>query len=176
MTQEIRAKQIVDGIIEKKLEPSNISDEVRKLCVAYLHDETEKTQEEIAEIFQVSRSTIVRDLRDLKNEMMSLIAPFETEKVAKEMIVKAARVQGMAWKKGDLNLYWKVETDLIERLGKMGFIYYKGDPINIHIGDKKETHVTNVAIGAGAEEILGAITREIADINRLKEFLTPSSN
>lgn len=176
MTHEIRAKQIVDGIIEKKLDPANISEEVRKLCVSYLYEESEKTQEEIAEIFQVSRSTIVRDLREIKQEMTNLIAPFETEKVAKEMIIKAARVQGMAWKKGNLDLYWKVETDLIERLGKMGFIYYKGDPINIHIGDKKETHVTNVAIGAGAEEILGAITREIADINRLKEFLTPSSN
>lgn len=179
MEQTINTADIVKDLIEGKIDKKTLSEDVRRQCVEYLDHETDYSDQKIAEILGVGRTTVHRDKVFLKDQALQNLAPFETVHYAQEITILARKLQGMARKKGAYMDVWKIEMDLAEKLGRMGVIYFKGDPINlqVHIGDKKETNVTAIAIGEGGiESLVGAVNREIEEINRLQEFLKNGSN
>lgn len=143
------ADETAVGILKKiqtgQIKPKELPTEVRRMVVQYLETDQNLSNCGMATLLGVNRNTITADLKYLQKQAEACLAPFHTEVVAKHMVVQAERLRERARRVGDTALEWKIIAETTDRLGKMGFISYKAD-MNLHIGDKNETHITNVSV------------------------------
>lgn len=172
------SEMLENGTVTKE----KLSSRQRTLLVQHWEHETNLTPGDMGERLGISRQAIYAIINKLEKYAIEMIAPFETEQVARRLCARAKNLMNRARKAQDFKTEWTIEKDLVEQLGKMGFIYYKGEPINVnvHVGDKKETNVTTVSIGAGSGQadvaaILAAISRETEEVNRLATILGGNS-
>lgn len=173
---QVSASKLSEMLDKGTITPEKLSSRQRKLLVNHWEHETNMSPGQMAEKLKISRTAVYWIIDKLEQGAMDLIAPFETEKIARRLCARAKNLMNRARKADDFKTEWAIEKDLVEQLGKMGFIYYKGEPINVnvHVGDKKETNVTAVSIGAGQADvaaILAAIGRETEEVNRLAAIL-----
>lgn len=171
----ISAEDILNSLPGRDLKAVPLSAEERRLCVEHFRNEDPyKPQPEVAALLGVCTRTVRNDLVWLHEEKLKTLAPIVTDNVVKSMTATKNYIQALAIKKQNIELYWKIEMEYIDKLGKMGFVPYKSEPINLHIGDKHETHVTNVRdttiIAAGPGGVAEALNGAISDIKLLQEL------
>lgn len=154
--------QMIRGIREGQLDPDELSRHDKKVIALTMRHETDTTQTKIAEFLHVSRRTIVSWCNELTKIAEKTFPPYETHKIARRFIARALEQMERARAKGDGWLEWQIEKDLLDRLGKMGLVYFKGDPINVIAGDFNETNITSV-INAGSGN--AAALNDIRSIN-----------
>ena len=135
MNQSERIGEIVKALMDGRIPCETLPEHTRLLCVEHMDHEMSMTQWQMASALGLSRSTIQRDLWKLKDIAVAEIGVFETERIAKELIVSKNRCQGQALQRGDIRLYWDIEVDTLDRLGRMGYIKYSTAPVKVHIGN-----------------------------------------
>jgi transcriptional regulator with XRE-family HTH domain len=125
--------EILRKIREGHLVPKEISVDQRRLCVAYLRLEG-YTQEEIAEIFKVSRQTIIRDQKANRRESAKLVDEIDVKTMAGEHIAAARHFIAKAIREKDYGLAWKIHRELIADLQSLGYLPRSPEEHRIQIG------------------------------------------
>lgn len=162
----------------KGFPPESLTLHERKMVTGYLRTETNMTVNRIAEFLGVSKPTIVRYNSELYKHAQKTVAPYETTRIANWMLQEYMELKERARAKGDGWLEFKLISDAVEKLGKMGFIHYKQDGANIHVGDKTEYHntvntqITDLPADPAARR--EAIKQAVADVELLQGILNQS--
>lgn len=133
------AHYLIAAITEKKTDPRTLTGHEKKICSQLLRLETNWTYTKIAAFLCVSPRQIVRYMNELHQTTTKSFALYETEKLARRLIGSAFEMMERARTAGDIGLEWQIEKDLYDRLGKMGFIKYDGEPVpggDIVLGNK----------------------------------------
>ena len=121
-------RQIKDGSIE----PQQISLQVRRDCVQYLRHEG-YTHQEIAEIFKVSRQTIIRDEKAIRAEHSILVKDLDIDAIAGELIVVANNLMAKLIRNKDYFPAWKIQCDLITKLQSLGYLPKAAEKLNLNV-------------------------------------------
>ena len=125
--------EIIKRIREGVLDPTEISVSDRRVCVAYLRMEGCR-QEEIAEIFNVHRLTIMRDKKANSRELAKLVDEIDVKSVAGNLIAWAENLAAKALRKKDYALAWKIQIELISDLQSLGYLPRSPEQYNVQIG------------------------------------------
>ncbi|MHC4071431.1 MAG: helix-turn-helix domain-containing protein [Planctomycetota bacterium] len=120
-------------IREGTLAARQIPVDQRRLCVAYLRLEG-YTQEEIAEIFKVSRQTIIRDQKANRREAARLVDEINVKSIAGEHITAARHFIAKAIRDKDYALAWRINRELIADLQSLGYLPRSPEEHRIQIG------------------------------------------
>lgn len=139
--QNFTGGKILEAIEQKRLKPEDVTVHMRRLAVEYLMLNTDWNRTQIAAVFQVHPDSISRDMRHLQEVTSKLETPDvgETMRMAKRLVFKANMLAQKAAAKGNYELVWKIENDLIDKLGRMGIINYSSEMIKVHTGDVIES-------------------------------------
>ncbi len=113
--------QILNRLRSGILTPCEVSLQERRACVTYLRLEG-YTQEEVAEIFGVSRQTVVRDERANRKEAAKLVSELDVKAVAGGLIRLAGHLKTKALKEKDYALAWRIERELLSDLQGLGYL------------------------------------------------------
>lgn len=160
--QEQTGLSIVRAITGGQLDRKGLPEMARLQVVEFLYWGAGKSQFEVAEFLDVSRSTVQRLLKKIQAEMAAQLGTFETEEFARDFIVTARQMQGLARKAGNHDLLWKIETDLFDRLARMGVIRTDDPSFKLHIGD----NVVNLA-DPGISALDAVMSQPIEDLAQL---------
>lgn len=131
-----KAGNVVDlptKIREGRLAARQVPVDQRRICVAYLSLEG-YTQEEIAEIFKVSRQTIIRDQKANRREAAKLVDEIDVKSMAGEHIAVARHFAAKAIRDKDYGLAWKIHRELIADLQSLGYLPRSPEEHRIQIG------------------------------------------
>ena len=124
---------ILKRIHEGSLEPKEISISDRRVCIACLRLEG-YTQEEIAQIFKVTRQTIIRDQKAVHLDAAKLVDEIDVKSVASDLIVWANQLVSKAMREKDYALVWKIKRELINELQSLGYLPRSPEQYNVQIG------------------------------------------
>ena len=124
---------ILKRIREGFLDPKKISVSERRVCVTYLRLEG-YTQEEIAEIFNVHRQTIIRDEKANRKETAKLVDEIDVKSIAGSLIALARHLSVKAIREKDYGLAWKIERELITYLQSLGYLPRSPEQHQVQIG------------------------------------------
>ena len=124
---------ILKRIREQSLNPKEISTSDRRVCVAYLRLEG-YTQEEIAEIFRVSRQTIIRDEKANRRDAARLVDDIDVKSVAGSLIAWARHLAAKALREKNYALAWKIQRDLVSDLQSLGYLPRSPEQYHVQIG------------------------------------------
>ncbi len=124
---------ILNRIREGSLDPKEISVSDRRVCVAYLRLEG-YTQEDIAEIFKISRQTIIRDEKANRQEAAKLVDEIDVKSIAGDLIISASHLAAKALREKDYGLAWRIKTELIGKLQSLGYLPRSPEQYNVQIG------------------------------------------
>lgn len=124
--------QLLQRIRQGAINPCTISAKLRQTCVAYLRLEG-YTQVEIAEIFRVSRQTIIRDEKAIRKQYTSLVDELDVKSAAGELMATASQLAAKAIRKEDYALAWRIKCDLITKLQSLGYLPKVADKLNVSI-------------------------------------------
>lgn len=120
---DLSSYAVIEKLKNKDIMGKDLPIPVRQNVVQVLRQEC--THAEIAHMISMTERTVDRDVKVLRDNEAKLVDDISIKKVAGTMIANARRVQTAAWKKGNLSLFWRVETELNERLQSMGYIHEK---------------------------------------------------
>jgi len=124
--------QVLNRLRNGDLAASEVSMQERRACVAYLRLEG-YTQEEVAEVFGVSRQTVVRDERANRKETAKLVSDLDVRAVAGGLIRLAGHLRTKALKEKDYGLAWRIERELVGDLQGLGYLPKAAEQHNVHI-------------------------------------------
>ena len=124
---------ILKKIREGFLDPKDISISDRRICVAYLRLEG-YTQEEIAEIFRVSRQTIIRDEKANRREVARLVDDIDVKSIAGSLIAWARHLAAKALREKNYALAWKIRRELKSDLQSLGYLPRSPEQYHVQIG------------------------------------------
>ena len=116
--------------------PGELSMHERRTCAAFLELEG-YTQEEMAEIFHVSRHTISRDLAANRKEAAHLVDDLDVRAVAGGHAAWANHLTARALKEKDYALVWKIKRELLADLQSLGYLP--------KVADRHEVRISSVA-------------------------------
>lgn len=119
-------------IRQGSINPKEIDKPCRQACVSYLRMEG-YSQVEIAEIFQVSRHTIIRDEKDIRKGFASLVDEIDVRAIAGEHIATATQLASKAIRKENYALAWKIKRDLIHDLQNLGYLPKAAEKVDIQL-------------------------------------------
>ncbi len=125
--------EIIKRVREGLLDPKEISVSDRRVCIAYLRMEGCR-QEEIAEIFNVHRQTIIRDEKANRRELAKLVDEIDVRSYTGELIASARNLATKALRKKDYALAWKIQRELISDLQSLGYLPRSPEQYNVQIG------------------------------------------
>ena len=125
--------EIIKRVREGLLDPKEISVSDRRVCIAYLRMEGCR-QEEIAEIFNVHRQTIIRDEKANRRELAKLVDEIDVRSYTGELIASARNLAAKALRKKDYALAWKIRRELISDLQSLGYLPRSPEQYNVQIG------------------------------------------
>lgn len=126
-----RSNALIKKLLESIGKNQSLSKHERKICVHYLTIETNQSPYEIADLLGVSYWTVHRDQQELASINAKLMDLSAVEDIIKQFVWKGRITQSKALKNGDLKLYWDIEKDILDRLGKVGYIPYQNEKISI---------------------------------------------
>jgi len=115
------ALELLRRIRSGEVRPEEVTRHERRVCVACLRLEG-YTQEEIAEIFEVHRQTISRDVRALRKQAAHLVDEIDVRSVAGGLISWAEHIRAKALKEKDYQLAWRVQRELVSDLQGLGYL------------------------------------------------------
>ena len=115
------AIQLLGKLRSGETAPSAITRPERRACVAYLRLEG-YTQEEMAEVFQVSRQTIARDERANRKRAARRVEDVDAQAVAGGLIGWAEQLTAKALKEKDYALVWRIRRELVADLQSLGYL------------------------------------------------------
>ena len=121
------------NINEGHINPKDISSADRRTCVAYLRLEG-YSQQEIAEIFNVHRLTIIRDEKINRNKAAKLVDEIDIKAEAGNLIVYAKHLTAKAIREKDYNLAWKIQRELVSDLQSLGYLPKAPEQHQVQIG------------------------------------------
>jgi len=124
---------ILKRIRERSLDPKEISIPDRRVCIAYLRLEG-YTQEDVAEIFKISRQTIIRDEKANRQEAAKLVDEIDVKSIAGDLIISASHLAAKALREKDYGLAWRIKTELIGKLQSMGYLPRSPEQYHVQIG------------------------------------------
>ena len=124
---------ILKRIRERSLDPKEISISDRRVCIAYLRLEG-YTQEEIAQIFKISRQTIIRDEKANRQEAAKLVDEIDVKSIAGDLIISASHLAAKALREKDYGLAWRIKTELIGKLQSLGYLPRSPEQYHVQIG------------------------------------------
>lgn len=127
------ALDLLRRVRSTEIRPDEVSTHERRVCVAYLRLEG-YTQEEIAEIFQVHRQTIVRDEAALRKETAKLVDDLDARAMAGGLLGWARHITAKALKEKDFALAWKVQRELVTDLQGLGYLPKAAEQHDIRVG------------------------------------------
>jgi len=145
------AIEILRKVRSGEIIPAEVSTGERRLCVAYLRLEG-YTQEETAEIFRVSRHTIGRDEKAIREQTARLVDEIDVRAVAGGLIAWARHITARALKEKDYALAWKVQREVIADLQGLGYLPKVAQQHDVRI----QTFV-DLARAAGEEEFVDGV-------------------
>lgn len=125
--------EILKHIREGLIQPKKISMTERRACVSYLRLEG-YTQEEIAEIFNVHRLTIMRDEKANRHQAIRLVDEIDVKSVAGCLIGWARQLTAKALREKDYALAWKIQRQLISDLQSLGYLPRSPEQHQVQIG------------------------------------------
>ena len=120
-------------INEGQINPKDISSADRRTCVAYLRLEG-YSQQEISEIFNVHRMTIIRDEKFNRNQAAKLVDEIDIKAEAGNLIVYAKHLTAKAIREKDYNLAWKIQRQLVSDLQSLGYLPKAPEQHQVQIG------------------------------------------
>lgn len=174
------ARNVVDilkRIRERSLNPKEISIFDRRLCVAYLRHEG-YTQEEIAQVFGVSRQTIIRDEKAIRRELAKLVDEIDVKSYAGELIASARHIKAKALRKKEYSLAWNIERGLLSDLQSLGYLPRSPEKHQVQVGTfldlvqmaTKQVDSTVIEPGANSKHKLPPVrnSRKAKRANKLK--------
>jgi len=127
------AVDILRRIREGSLDPGKTPVDTRRTCVAYLRLEG-YTQEEIAEIFDVHRQTIIRDEKAIRKDAAKLVDELDVKSMAGELIASARHFIARAIREKNYALAWKIHRELIADLQSLGYLPRSPEEHRVQIG------------------------------------------
>jgi DNA-binding XRE family transcriptional regulator len=127
------ALDLLRKIRSREILPNEVSTQERRICAAYLRLEG-YTQEETAEIFEVSRQTISRDEAALRRETARLVEEIDVKAMTGGLIAWARHITAKALKEKDHALAWRVQRELVSDLQGLGYLPKAVEQHDIRIG------------------------------------------
>ena len=115
------ALDILRAVRTGELDPSEVAVEDRRACVGYLRLEG-YTQEEIAEVFRVSRQTISNDEKVNREEAARLVDDLDVRVEAGKLIGMAEHLTAKSLREKDFRLAWQIRERLVDTLQSMGYL------------------------------------------------------
>lgn len=130
------AVAIITKIQNKTFDPDELSDIHRRLCVRFLMYQTAKayTLFEIAELFQVSRATVIRDKKIIRTEGAMAQLVLDESEIAIELKESAEKYATLLEKNGKYKDAWTVLKENMEMMQSLGYIKKAATEINM-VGD-----------------------------------------
>lgn len=131
---------LIEAIQKGELDPRHLHFDNRLAVVAILRNSGRKNYE-ISAFLKTSLSTVEKYVRKIKNNQDHRVRNLTIEKVGGYLVYRAEELIQSAIKAGDLGLAWTIETELIDKLQSMGFIYKRPIIIEQTIDAKVENTV-----------------------------------
>lgn len=129
---------LLSKIIKQHLDAGDLDTEERRKVLDVLDGpyaaKTGKacyTQEEMAVLLQVSRTTINRDLKVLRRRRGHLVTRSDLVDAAGELRRAKLLVQQSARDENDMSLFWRVELEYIQALQRLGILSDAGATLNL---------------------------------------------
>lgn len=120
----------VEQIKAKKMDPRVLSVKERRKVVAYLQLDGQPPLD-IAKFLGKCHQVIYRDMKILRNEYAFDVERGGSQSVIGRLLQAAAVAGSLALKSNDIDLYWKIEKDIFDRLQKAGYVPTVADKVII---------------------------------------------
>lgn len=163
--------EVLRQLREGSIEPQQIGLQIRRNCVRYLRYEG-YTQQEIAEIFRVSRQTIIRDEKAIRSEQSVLVDDLDIDIIAGELIAIANNLTAKAIRNKDYSLAWKIECDLITKLQSLGYLPKAAEKLNVNV----TTFADLIKLAEEGQDNLKHIDAQILDTKPETPIIDPQND
>lgn len=152
---EDNAKIILENLKEGILSPRDVTQDIRRVCVEYLHRQGEHTQEEMAKMFWVSTKTIQRDIEKIESLYANMLTVLDYKRIIGNFLHKAGNLRQKALAKQDYRLAWQIELDLIDKYMELGLLKkppeemgVKDDSWTEHMTPEEEKQLDDIILNA----------------------------
>ena len=139
-------KRNVTGVIDLlsklhcgSIRPDEVTTEERRTCVSYLRLEG-YTQEEMAKIFDVHRTTIGRDEKIMAERAAKMIKDLKPQAMVAGLIAWAKHLTSKTLKEKDYGLAWKIQKELVDKLESLGLMGRRSESgLAVFLGEQGKT-------------------------------------
>lgn len=153
------AAEVLSMIRDGTVQASKLSTQDRRPVVAYLRLEG-YSKEDMSRLFDISSSTIDKDLKFLSKDRTKIMKGLSLLEVAGRLTEVAKHLSRKARREGSFGTAWKIEKELIESLQNLGFLYRAPKTLgiaSIHANVQEGHSLLKEKIGDEKDKVVDAL-------------------
>ncbi len=171
VTNYKNAAEVLSMIRDGTLKAAELGANDRRPVVAYLRLEG-YSKEDMSRLFDISASTISKDLKLLSKDRTKIMKGISLLEVAGRLQEMAMHLSRKARREGSYSTAWKIEKELIESLQNLGFLYRAPKTLgiaSIHANVQEGHLLLKEKLGDEKDKVvdaLGSILSSLSDGDR----------